>query len=270
MDSKEKMRIQQEKFILESAFGREEITLDLYRLICKLYYEWDKNHVVRVEPSIKINNLGINYERYSIPIPLDIKPKHAEIILIEMGMPEDLVEILKLRYFNDLRMFVGADYKNNIKKIYFYDHKCKNMVCIEFGNKASYNYKIYNLVDPLNYGMAKENLKSLIDNNEILTLILEVVPFSDWFCVYDKMNYKVNKEMITGYHISIGNPPEIRDVLNYLTQIAEKLQGCSIDIKMRTWLEYNSYSKLYWLSIGRNSKNYLETTFYVRPSNCYD
>jgi hypothetical protein len=260
----------QQQFILRSTDADStDSILKLYRDVRKLFASWGAGMVPDVEMSIKIGRNRINSNRYSIPIyqwPLMMDISKACQILQIVDAPDALFEVVRANHARNIRMAVGIDYDNSLKKVYFYDNEREAITGYGFNDSINYNSKIYRGVRDAEYGIMLDNLRAIVGSEKILDGIRSIVGHDEWFSVYEMSDSRIgNKKRITGYHISPLNTPRIANCRDFLVDIAGHISPETDRQRLDSWLERNKDASLYWFSVGRDRESNPETTLYIRP-----
>jgi hypothetical protein len=259
----------QQQFILRSTdVDSTDSILKLYQDVHKLFASWGAGIVPDVEMSIKIGRNRINSNRYSIPIyqwslMMDIS-KACQILQI-VDAPDALFEVVRANHARNIRMAVGIDYDNSLKKVYFYDNEREVITGYGFSDSINYNSRIYRGVRDAEYGIVLGNLRAIVSSEEILDSILSIVGHDEWFSVYEMSDSRIAKKKITGYHISPLNTPRIANCRDCLVDIADRTSSETDKQNLNSWLERNKDASLYWFNVGRDRESNLEVTLYIRP-----
>jgi hypothetical protein len=161
------------KIMLETFLTTNNYNLDLYNIIKKhLKYE------PLIEPSIKINNNKIYYDRYSVPI-FDIKANIGVIknIITDLNInTQPIFGFLKNNIKSKYDFIIGIDKNKHVYK--FYIDKGKQIICLIYNYiNHSIEFKYYNNIETFNitdFNMTDLNIffnDMLINKQFILNLI---------------------------------------------------------------------------------------------------
>jgi len=260
-----KANLDAKAFILKNADTTDkEGLLQVYSAISELYDLWNTNGILDVEMSVKISHGQVIYDRYAIPIigtpivSMDMVSQLLDII----DAPKQLLDIIRKKHSQRIRMLVGFDYDSKGKRIYFNDGN--QAFGYQFVDSSKYVVKYYTKVEKKDYNFVLDGLNEIFSSSEVLALLLNIIPFDKWTLICERKQFTAEREVI-GYHISTVNKPQICDIQEDMMLLVKRINTSIDSNKFKEWIDKNTESRLYWVGIGIDKERCPELTFYIRP-----
>lgn len=260
----------QASFILEaSGGGRNGDLLNLFDIVNRFYCHWEIGRVARVEVSVKVCGKGIFTKRYAIPVNpyFEMDAGMMSSIMKRMNTPPDLMDIIKQRHGEHIRMGVGIDHDGGIKKMYFSEGE-KNLYAYGFREDGFYGAKTYRMLREGNRKEAMSCIREIFGTNPGTDDIAPLFPVGGPCIVYNRFKVTGKEEKPSGYHISPPKKMKISELKRPLTQMGRLCRPDVDEREFYSWLDRMASAYLFWVGLGKDGHGGIEISLYVRNIDC--
>ncbi len=260
----------QASFILSaSGSGPCEDLLGIFDMVNFFYHHWSIRRIARVETSIKVCGKGVFRRRYAVPVnPHFTMDEEMMVSMVRcMNPPSRLLDLITRRHGARIRMGVGIDHDNGIKKVYFSEGEEK-IYAYGFRENGEYGEKAYRILREGNHGEVMFCIRDVFGPDTEVGDASALFAQEGRYIVYDRFALEDGRERAAGYHISPPLKKKIADIKGPLMQMA--LFWCpGLDEQaFYDWIYKTASGYLFWIGLGKDRHGGAEMSLYVRNIDC--